>query len=50
MYLRFTAILMCALAISLGVDPSLGRVEYRLFSDPTLMEMLIDGFDDEKKE
>ena len=30
----------------LSVDPSLGRVDCSLMSDQTLMEMLIDGFDD----
>ena len=33
----------------LSVDPSLGRVDYGLFSDQTLMEMLLEGFDDETK-
>ena len=40
---------MCAFALFLCVDPSLGRVGYSLFSDQTLMEMLIDGFDHETK-
>ena len=38
---------MCALQILLTLDPSLGRVDYRLLSDQTLMEMLFCGFDDE---
>ena len=38
---------MCALELFFSVDPSLGRVDYSLFSDQTLMEMFIDGFDDE---
>ena len=40
---------MRAFQLFLSVDPSLGRVNYRLLSDQTLMEMLIDGFDDEAK-
>ena len=40
---------MCAFALFLSVDPSLGRVEYSLFSDQTLLEMLFEGFDDETK-
>ena len=40
---------MCAFQLFLSVDPSLGRVDYRLFSDQTLMEMLTEGFDDETK-
>ena len=34
----------------LSVDPSLGRVGYSLLSDQTLMEMLIEGFDEETKQ
>ena len=49
MYSRFTAIQMYAFQIFLSVDPSLGRVDYGLFSDQTLMEMLLEGFDDETK-
>ena len=41
---------MCASAILLSADPSLGRVNYSLMSDQTLMEMLIEGFDDETKQ
>ena len=41
---------MCAVQLFLSVDPSLGRVDYNLLSDQTLMEMLIDGFDDETQE
>ena len=37
---------MCAFQLFFSVDPSLGRVDYRLFSDQTLMEMFVDGFDD----
>ena len=40
---------MCALQIFLSVDPSLGKVDYSLMSDQTLMEMLFEGFDDETK-
>ena len=40
---------MCSLALFLSVDPSLGRVDYRLFSDQTLMEMLLDGLADQTK-
>ena len=40
---------MCAFQIFLSVDPSLGRLDYSLLSDQTLMEMLIEGFDDETK-
>ena len=32
-----------------SVDPTLGRVDYSSFSDQTLMEMLLDGFDDKTK-
>ena len=41
---------MCASQLFLSTDSSLGRVGYSLFSDQTLMEMLVDGFDDETKE
>ena len=40
---------MCAFALFLGADPSLGRLDYSLLSDQALMEMLIDGFDDDTK-
>ena len=40
---------MCASQLLLSVDPSLGRIDYNLMSDQTLMEMLIEGFDDETK-
>ena len=40
---------MCVLQLFRSVDPSLGRLEYRLMSDQALMEMLIDGFDDVTK-
>ena len=40
---------MCAFQLLLNVDPSLGRVNYSLMSDQTLMEMLIEGFDDGTK-
>ena len=31
------------------MDPFLGRLDYSLLSDQALMEMLIEGFDDETK-
>ena len=40
---------MCAFQLFLSVDPSLGRVDYNSLSDQTLMEMLIEGFDEETK-
>ena len=40
---------MCSFQIFLSVDSPLGRVDYGLMSDQFLMEMLIDGFDDETK-
>ena len=40
---------MRAFQLFLSVDLSLGRVDYSLFSDQTLMEMFIDGFDDKSK-
>ena len=40
---------MPALQLFLTADPSLGRADYILFSDQTLMEMLIEGFDEEAK-
>ena len=38
---------MCVLQLFLSVDPSFGRLEYRLMSDQALMEILIEGFGDE---
>ena len=40
---------MCVFALVLSVDPSLGRLDYSLLSDQALMEMLIEGLDDETK-
>ena len=40
---------MCVFELLLSADLSLGRVDYILLSDQTLMEMLIDGLDDETK-
>ena len=40
---------MRVLQIFLSVDSSLGRVDYTLMSDQTLMEMLIDRFDEKTK-
>ena len=40
---------MCVFQLFLSVDPSLGRVDYSLMSDQTLMEMLFEGFDDRIK-
>ena len=41
---------MCFLVHLLGVDPSLGRVDYASFTDQTLMELLYEGFDEETKQ
>ena len=43
------AIRMCAFQLFFTVDPTLGRVDYTSLSDQMLVEMLIDGFDDESK-
>ena len=40
---------MRAFQLFFSVDPSLGRVDYSSMSDQALMEMLIEGFDDETK-
>ena len=40
---------MCDFELLLSVDPSLGRVDCSLLADQTLMEMLIEGFDDKPK-
>ena len=40
---------MCFFTLFLSVDPSLGKVDYNLMSDQTLMEMMFEGFDDETK-
>ena len=40
---------MCDFQIFLSVDPSIGRVDYSLMSDQTLMELFVDGFDEETK-
>ena len=40
---------MFAFELLCSVDPSLGRVNYSLLSDQTLMEMLIEDLDDEAK-
>ena len=45
----YSTIKMCALEIFLSVDPSLGRVDYSLLSDQTLMEMLFEGFTDKAR-
>ena len=45
----FFAIQMCAFALFLSVDPSLGRVDLSLLPDQTLVEMLFEGFDDDTK-
>ena len=37
---------MCGFQILLGVDASLGRLDYSLMPDQALMEMLVEGFDD----
>ena len=41
---------MYSAIFSIAVDPSLGRLDYNLLPDQALMEMLIDGFDEESKE
>ena len=40
---------MCVFQLLFSLDSSLGKVSYRLLSDQTLMEMLIEGFDDKIK-
>ena len=40
---------MCAFQLFVSVDPSLGRLDYSLLSDQALMEMSIEGLDDETK-
>ena len=40
---------MCVFQVILSADSSLGRVDYSSFSDQALVELLIDGFDDETK-
>ena len=40
---------MCAFRLFLSVDSSLGRLDYSLLPDQALMEMLIEGFDDDTK-
>ena len=46
---RFITIQMCASQLFLSMDPSLGRVDCSLMSDQTLMEMLLEGLDEETK-
>ena len=40
---------MCAFQLFLTGDPSLGRIDYNLLTDQALMEMFIEGFDEETK-
>ena len=40
---------MFSKSLLLSVDTNLGRLDYSLLSDQALMEMLIDGFDDDTK-
>ena len=40
---------MCGFQILLGVDASLGRLDYSLMPDQALMEMLVEGLNDETK-
>ena len=40
---------MCAFRLLFSFDSSLGRLEYSLLPDQALMEILIEGFDDETK-
>ena len=40
---------MCTFQLFLGIDPSLGRLDYSLLSDQALTEMLFEGFDDGTK-
>ena len=47
--IRYMEIQMSAFQILLSVDPSLGRVDCSLLSDQTLMELLFDGFDAQRK-
>ena len=41
---------MCGFQILLGVDASLGRLDYSLMPDQALMEMLVEGLNDKTKE